>query len=146
MLQALLKDRFRISSHREMKEMSVYEMIVAKGGMKMTPYDATRPPASPPNRNRGGAVIVGSGTMPQLAKMLTGSARRPVLDNTGLDGRYNYLLTFTPFSAQSDILSDSEPPDLFTAVEQQLGLKLEPRKDSIEILVVDHAERAPIGN
>jgi uncharacterized protein (TIGR03435 family) len=146
MLQALLKDRFRISSHREMKEMSVYEMIVVKSGIKMSPYDATRPSVWPPNRNRGGAVIVGSGTMPQLAKMLTGSAGRPVLDNTGLDGRYNYLLTFTPLSAKSDILSDSAPPDLFAAVEQQLGLKLEPKKDSIEILVIDHAERVPIGN
>lgn len=146
MLRALLTDRFRISSHREMKEMSVYQMLVAKSGLKMTPFDGTNAPASPPNRNRGGAVIVGSGTMPQLAKMLTGASGRPVLDDTGLEGRFNYVLTFTPPSVQSDTLSDSAPPDLFTALEQQLGLKLQPKKDSIEILVIDHAERVPIEN
>ena len=146
MLQALLKDRFRISDHREMKEMPIYEMIVVKDGLKMSAFDPTHPLVSPPNRNRGGAMIVGSGTMPQLAKMISGSAGRPVLDKTGLNGRYNYILSFTPLSAQAaESVSDS-PPDLFTAVQQQLGLKLESKKEPIEILVIDHAERAPAGN
>jgi uncharacterized protein (TIGR03435 family) len=70
------------------------------------------------NRNRGGAVIVGSGTMPQLTKMLSGSAGGPVVDKTGMDSRYNYVLTLTPNSAQSNIPSNSAPLDLFTAVEQ----------------------------
>lgn len=147
MLQALLKDRFRISGHREMKEMTVYEMIVGKDGLKMSVFDPTHPLVSPPNRNRGGAMIVGSGTMPQLAKMMSGPAGRPVLDKTGLSGRYNYILSFTPLSAQAaESASDSAPPDLFTAVQQQLGLKLESKKDPIEILVIDHAERVPAEN
>lgn len=92
-------------------------------------------------------MIVGSGTMPQLAKMMTGPAGRPVLDKTGMSGRYNYILSFTPLSAQAaESAADSAPPDLFTAVQQQLGLRFESKKDSIEILVIDHAERVPAGN
>jgi len=147
MLQALLKDRFRISGHREMKEMPVFEMIVAKDGLKMSAYDPTHPPVPPPNRNRGGATIMGSGTMPQLARMLTRTAGRPVLDKTELSGRYNYVLNYTPLSAQApEGPSESGPPDFFTAVQQQLGLKFESKKESIEILVIDRAERVPAGN
>jgi uncharacterized protein (TIGR03435 family) len=69
------------------------------------------------------------------------------LDKTGLDGRYAYVLTFMPLSAQvAQSASDSAPPDFFAAVQQQLGLKLEPKKDFVEILVVDHAERVPSEN
>ena len=146
MLQALLKDRFRISGHREMKEMPVFEMVVAKDGLKMSAYDPAHPPI-PPNRNRGGATTIGSGTMPQLARMMTRPAGRPVVDKTGLSGRYNYILSFTPLSAlTAESASESGPPDLFTAVQQQLGLKFESKKGSIEILVIDHAERGPVGN
>ena len=71
----------------------------------------------------------------------------PVLDKTGLDGGYTYVLTFMPLSAQAVVsASDSAPPDLFAAVQQQLGLKLEPAKGLVEILVVDHAERVPSEN
>jgi uncharacterized protein (TIGR03435 family) len=146
MLQELLRDRFRVSGHREMKEMPVYEMIVGKDGLKMSAFDPAHPLISPPNRNGGGAMIVGSGTMPQLARMMSGPAGRPVLDKTGLSGRYNYILSFTPLSAQADESASDSSPDLFTAVQQQLGLKLESKKEPIEILVIDHAERAPIGN
>jgi uncharacterized protein (TIGR03435 family) len=143
MLQALLKDRFRVSVHRETRGMPVYEMVVAKDGLKISPFDPTHPPASP--RNVGGAVIMGAGTMPQLAKMMSSSAGRPVVDKTGLEGRYGYVLMFTPLSAQSETPSDSAP-DFFAAVERQLGLKLEPKRDPIEVLVIDHAERVPTEN
>jgi uncharacterized protein (TIGR03435 family) len=145
MLQALLKDRFRLAVHRERKDMPVYEMTVAKGGLKMLPFDPARPPVSP--RNRGGAVIIGTGTLRELAKMISEPAGRPVLDKTGLDGRYTYVLTFMPLSASApESVSDSAPPDIFVAVQQQLGLKLEPRKDPVEVLVIDHAERVPSEN
>ena len=145
MLQALLKDRFRIAVHRETKEMPVYEMTVAKGGVKMLPYDPERPLVSPPNR--GGSAIIGAGTMAQLANMMTAPAGRPVLDKTGLDGRYTYILTFMPLSSPAaESASSSVLPDFFAAVQQQLGLKLEPKKEPIEILVIDHAERVPSEN
>lgn len=145
MLQALLKDRFRIAVHRATKTMSVYEMIVAKGGLKMLRFDPARPPVAP--RHGGGAMIIGSGTTHQLASMLSAPAGRPVLDKTGLEGGYTYVLTFMPLSAQAVVsASDSAPPDLFAAVQQQLGLKLEPAKGLVEILIVDHAERVPSEN
>jgi uncharacterized protein (TIGR03435 family) len=152
MLQALLKDRFRLFVHREMKETPVYEMIVAKSGVKMLPYDPRSPLLlSPPNR--GGSVIIGSSTMLQLANRITASADRPVINKTGLEGRYTYALTFfasvvSPAEGAPPIgeSSDLAAPDLFAAVQQQLGLKLVPKKEVIEILVVDHADRVPSEN
>ena len=89
----------------------------------------------------------GAGTMTEIAQRLTGSAGRTVLDKTGLEGRYGFLLIYTPLSAQTPANADgSGPPDFFTAVEQQLGLKLEPKNEFIEVLVVDHAERTPTEN
>jgi len=78
--------------------------------------------------------------------MLIGSAMRPVVDRAGLDARYNYLLSFTPLSAQPAESNSDSPPDLFTALQQQLGLRLESRREAIEILVIDHAERIPTQN
>lgn len=146
MLQTLLKDRFKVAVHREMKEMPVFDMVVAKGGLKLSLSDPAHPfPAPPPNP--GGAMNVGAGTMPQIAQRLTGAAGRPVLDKTGLEGRYGFLLIYTPLSAQkADNEASSGPPDFFTAVELQLGLKLEPKNEPIEVLVVDHAELLPTEN
>lgn len=143
MLQAMLKDRFRVSVHREIKEMPVYEMVVARDGLKISPFDPEHFPTAP--RNLRGGVIMGGGTMEQLAKLIAGPAGKPVVDKTGLDGRYSYVLTYTPLSAQSDNAADPEL-DIFQAVQQQLGLKLEAKKDPIEVLVIDHAERVPSGN
>jgi uncharacterized protein (TIGR03435 family) len=85
--------------------------------------------------------------MPQLAIRLTDSAGRPVLDKTGLEGRYGFFLFYTMLSAQSaDATAGSGPPDFFAAVEQQLGLRLESKKESIGILVVDGADRVPTEN
>ena len=143
MLQALLRDRFRVSVHRETKEMPVYEMVVAKDGLKLLPFDPTHPPA--PVHTRAGAMLTGITTMSQLAMRMSGPAGRPVADKTGLDGRYNFVLIYTPLSAQSEASSDSAP-DFFAAVQQQLGLKLEPKKAPIEVLVIDRAERVPSEN
>jgi uncharacterized protein (TIGR03435 family) len=147
MLQALLKERFLLAAHRATREMPVYDMVVAKDGLKLAPYDPAHPLVPPP-RNGAASTIVGTGTMPQLANMLTRSAGRPVLDKTGLEGRFAYALTFSPLAAQpaSDSGAELGPLDLFAAVQQQLGLKLEPKKDTIEILIVDHAERVPSEN
>jgi bla regulator protein BlaR1 len=86
-------------------------------------------------------------TMPQLATHLTGAAGRPVLDKTGLKGRYGFFLLWAQLSAESaDAAGGSGPPDFFAAVEQQLGLKLQPNREPVEILIVDHAERVPAEN
>jgi uncharacterized protein (TIGR03435 family) len=147
MLQSLIRDRFQLAAHRASREMAVYNLVVAKDGLKLSPYDPAHPLVPPP-RNGAASMVIGVGTMAQLASMLTGSAGRPVLDKTGIEGRYGYALTFSPLAAQAspDTASDSGPLDLFAAVQQQLGLKLEPKKDTIEILIVDHAERVPSEN
>ena len=99
MLQTLLKDRFKVAVHREMKEMPVFDMVVAKGGLKISLSDSAHPFPTPPP-NPGGAMNVGAGTMPQIAQRLTGAAGRPVLGKTSLEGRYGFMLIYTPLSAQ----------------------------------------------
>lgn len=150
MLQALLKERFHLTVHREMKEMPVFDMVVAKGGLKIWPFDPARPVPKPPLPSHVTSAMVASNgvvTMPELAIRLALSAGRPVLDKTGLEGRYGFFLFYTMLTAQSaDADAGSGPPDFFAAVEQQLGLRLEPKKESIEILVIDHADRVPTDN
>ncbi|HEX3743882.1 MAG TPA: TIGR03435 family protein [Bryobacteraceae bacterium] len=144
MLQALLKDRFHLAVHWEKRELPVFEMVVAKGGLKLVPFD-------PANANlelkphRGGASIMGVGAMPELAKAISASAGRPVIDKTALQGKFIYQLSFTPLSTSSETASDPSP-DFFAAVEEQLGLKLAPRKAPVDVLVIDHADRLPSAN
>jgi uncharacterized protein (TIGR03435 family) len=147
MLQSLLKERFQLAAHHETKEMPVFDMVVAKGGLKIAPFDPAHIPPTPP-RNGAASMIIGPMTMSQLAGRITPDAGRPVLDKTGLDAtRYFCAATFSPLSAQSaDSAPESGLPDIFRALEQQLGLKLEPAKEPLEILIVDHAERVPTEN
>jgi uncharacterized protein (TIGR03435 family) len=146
MLQSLLKERFQLTAHRENREMPVFEMIVAKDGLKISVFDPSHIPARPP-RNGAESMIIGPMTMSQLANTLTPAAGRPVLNKTGLDGRYFCAVTFSPLTAQANgSAADASPLDIFAAVQQQLGLKLEPKKETLEVLVVDHAERIPREN
>ena len=91
--------------------------------------------------------MAGNGTMPEMADALARVAGRPLMDRTGMEGRFFYTLNYAPLSTQpADSTVDSGPPDFFAAVQQQLGLKLESKKEPIEILVVDHAQRVPTPN
>jgi uncharacterized protein (TIGR03435 family) len=140
MLQSLLKERFQLAAHRETKEMPVYNLVVAKDGLKISPFDPAHPPATPP-RNGAASMIMGPGTMSGLASMLVSAAGRPVIDKTGLEGRYGYAFTFSPMAAV-----DQGQMDIFEALQQQLGLRLESARAPIETLVVDHIERTPTEN
>jgi uncharacterized protein (TIGR03435 family) len=136
MLQKLLADRFQLKLHREMKDLQVYDLVVAKNGvkMKLTPAD------SQGGMGFGnGRMIAPKMSMPQLANGLTGYLDRPVIDKTGLTA---------DFDVRVEWAKDGQPdsgPSLIDAVEAQLGLKLEAAKAPIEILVIDHAEK-PAGN
>ncbi len=169
MLQALLAERFNLRIHRETKELPVYSLIFAKSGSKLqvTKTVDPNPKAPGPPASRGGPSIRSSsnGNGPvtvtalhcstaDLASFLTSRVARPVLDKTGLTGRYDFTLQF----AQDDIavlgsssgaapLSTADPggASVFTAVQEQLGLKLESGKGPVEIIVIDHVER-PSGN
>jgi uncharacterized protein (TIGR03435 family) len=146
MLQALLKDRFHLTVHSETKEMPVYDLVVAKGGVKMAVYPALeRPLDDPPVR--GFPMMRGTATTAELADMMTFFVNRPVINKTGPTERYNYFLAFAPLSPQT---GDSAPefgaPDFFTALQKQAGLKLDSDKASLDVVVVDHMEQMPTEN
>jgi uncharacterized protein (TIGR03435 family) len=124
--------------------MSVYELVVAKGGVKMPVYPSPQPQ---PDRvyARGCCTMMGAGAnMSRLADMLSGAAGRPVVDKTGLSERYSYTLRYS--SPRDGNLPDDAPPDLFAAVQEQLGVKLQPGKASLDVVVVDHMEHFPSDN
>jgi uncharacterized protein (TIGR03435 family) len=143
MLQDLLRERFGLAVHRETREVPAFDMVVVKEGLKMKAFDPGHPPVTP--RSAGQTVIIGVGTTQQLANLLERPASRPVVDRTGLEGRYSYVLSFLPLQSAADAVSDVAP-DLFTAIQEQLGLKLEPKKEPIELLIIDRAERNPVEN
>ena len=92
-------------------------------------------------------MIIGPMTMSGLAGQLTSTVRRPVLDKTGLSARYFCAVAFTPLTTQSnEVATGAGALDIFAAIQQQLGLKLEPNKEPIDVLIVDHVERVPTEN
>jgi uncharacterized protein (TIGR03435 family) len=143
MLQALLADRFKLKVHRELREMNVYALVTGKNGSKLK---ESAPDANPMGYmnviGRNYRATRAKATMDDVVQAITNSfLDRPVLNKTGLTGTYNLSLTYTP-----DIRSNRGEPDpndisIFTAVQEQLGLKLEPQKASIEVLVVDSIEK-----
>lgn len=149
-VQALLADRFKFSAHWESKAGTVYELVIARGGPKMQKAsDADtergvaitingRPVASAP-----GATLPAGETMPELAALLSLPLRQPVVDKTGLEGRYKFALRFSIQSPAGD--QAFADPDLDTALQQQLGLKLETKKGPVKTLRVDRIE-PPIAN
>jgi uncharacterized protein (TIGR03435 family) len=144
MLQALLKDRFQLGAHSEQGEMAVYDLLIAKGGVKMPIYPARDAPM--PAHPRGVPMIMATGiTMSRLADHLSFYAGRPVLDKTRLSERYNISLVFAPLPSQADS-NVGDFPNVFVALQEQLGLKLQPDKADLEVIVIDHMERKPSEN
>jgi uncharacterized protein (TIGR03435 family) len=144
MLQSLLADRFKLRFHREMREMPVYALVVAKGGPKLK---ESAPDAESMGRmtvnGRNYQASIPKANMDDVVRAIANSfIDRPVLDKTGLTGTFDLKLTYTPDIA-SNRKGDPDPNDIsiFTAVQEQLGLKLEPTKALVEILVVDHIEK-----
>jgi uncharacterized protein (TIGR03435 family) len=152
MIQRLLADRFKLSHHRESRELAVYVLTVGKDGPKLKTSEAD-PSALPGIGFRGfGNMPVSHATMTDFAAMMQGSVLdRPMIDRTGLKGRYDFVLRWTPDDSQfigmrppGAALSGTDrpdaPPSLFTAVQEQLGLKLESTKAPVDVLVIDHVE------
>ena len=150
-LQTLLEERFHLKVHKIVKEESGYALVPAKNGLKLTP--APEGENLPAGTMRGPGVINGrNGTMAMLATVPSQLVGRPVTDRTGLTAGYTYKLEYrqeTPMPGRGagDNPPDAGPPDMssgpsvFTALQEQLGLKLEPAKVSVETIVIDHAER-----
>jgi uncharacterized protein (TIGR03435 family) len=149
-LQQLLADRFRLQYHNEQKVMPAYILKVAKGGPKLQPptHDPTLPPSVRIQRgpHQFLRVMGNRGTMAALAAELQRvEMDRPVVDQTGLPGEFNFTLTATStkpfFAGETPDASDNAPPGLFTAMQEQLGLKLDPARASVQCLVLDRVER-----
>ncbi len=149
MLRTLLADRFKLAFHREPRDFSIYALEIAKGGAKLKP--STAAPTDQP------AVV--STVYPQrilmpahnvsMADFVSVLQRaildRPVVDKTGLTGRFDFNLEWAPDESQfgGDVgaaSSDTPVPPFFTAIQQQLGLRLEATRGPIETIVVDQAE------
>ncbi len=169
MVQTLLADRFKLSMHRETRDLPVYDLVVVKGGAKLPPplerACADDPPLPQPGQPRPkppcGAGVIASGagraldgisvSMPALARMLSMLVGREVIDKTGFTARFALHVDFAMDDALAGIPNppgpevsapaDSAKPTFFTAIQEQLGLKLEPSKGPVDVFVIDHVER-----
>lgn len=135
MMRQLLADRFQLKVHHEMRELPIYALVIVKGGPKLT--------EAPANEVGGGSygsngMALRSARIASLADILSGKVGRLVVDKTGLTGLYDMTLKWTP-DGQPE--SADSGPSIFTALEEQLGLKLVPAKAPVDTVVVDHVEK-----
>jgi uncharacterized protein (TIGR03435 family) len=142
MLQSLLADRFGLSFHREPREMSVIILTLANGGAKLKPTAA--PDAEPYRENSANGTVAKSMPIGEFADFLSGPLEIPVVDQTGLTGKYDFILDFTPYLPDPAKNMDGTRPDttaiLKAALNDELGLKMTGGKAPVDVLVVDHVE------
>jgi uncharacterized protein (TIGR03435 family) len=140
MYQKLLADRFHLSFHREMRDIPIYALTVAKGGPLLKIAD---PNEELNTGNSGGAgqrtLRFSNMSMPNLAFNLNLFEDRPVIDKTALPGRYDFTLKWTYDVSKED--EPDAPPSIFTAIREQLGLRMDAVKGPAEVLVIDQLER-----
>jgi uncharacterized protein (TIGR03435 family) len=143
MLQALLADRFKLALHRETRELPMYALAVAKNGPKFKTTESETGISSNSSRTRW--HVVAKVSMHRFAEFLSDEAGRPVVDRTGLSGGYELTLDWAPDNAAA-ANDPTAGPSLFTALQEQLGLRLDSTKGPVEMLVIDRAERTPTEN
>jgi uncharacterized protein (TIGR03435 family) len=137
MLRVLLADRFQLKVHDEVRTLPVYRMIVAKGGPKL----AKAKDSEHGSLSTGGGRIWGEGVpLVLLPSLLAPEMGRPIVDATGLQGTWDFKLMWTPGLALEDSGGSADRPGLLTAMQEQLGLKLEAGKGPVHVTVVDRAE------
>jgi len=139
MLRALLAERFKLSFHHENRELRSYAMVVAKGGHKL--HEAASDGKSS-RENTANSTIAKSMTMREFADFLSGPVQRPVVDKTGLTGKYDFVLDFTSYlPPERQTMGPEATNILMAALPGELGLKLESQKEMVEVMVVDHVEK-----
>jgi uncharacterized protein (TIGR03435 family) len=136
-LQSLLEDRFQLKIHYETKTVSAYALTVAKGGFKLQPAQNDGNSSSNWSNNKAVARHL---DMAHLAASLANLLNQPVANLTKLDGVYDFTLEWTPDDQRARGLDALVGPSIFTALEEQLGLKLEAQKVPVDVVVVDGAE------
>jgi uncharacterized protein (TIGR03435 family) len=154
MLQALLADRFHLKIHHETRDLPMYSLVVAKGGFKLKEAD---PNDTYPNGPKGldgvshpGMMMINNGKLTaraipisNLVDTLARQLRRPVTDNTGLKGKYDIALEWAPEEMPGESPATTAAPSgpsIYTALQEQLGLRLDSTKGPVDTIVVDHVE------
>lgn len=151
MLRSLLATRFKLAVHTETRELPTFELVPAKGGLKtQAPKDASCVLPDPGNpqprehtpscdniRTRKGVIEAWGITMPRLAEALSDTLGRLVVDKTGFTGIFDAHLEFTPDATAADA---SEQPSIFSALQQELGVKLDASKGPVQMIVIDSIE------
>jgi uncharacterized protein (TIGR03435 family) len=138
MLKQLLSQRFHLAVHHETKNTPGFALVLAKGGPKLQLSKNDSKPSAQMLSNRLEATHMDTA---HFVGVLAHRAGQPVIDKTGLTGIYDFRLSYAPANDPSSSL-----PDLFTALQEQLGLKLESQKVPVEMLVIDHADKIPTEN
>lgn len=150
MLQSLLAERFQMRVHRETKQLPVYLLVVAKGGIKLK--ISTNSSGDSGGLRPGRGFLAGNQVgVPFLGQTLSQIVGRPILDRTGLNGKYDFELKWTPDQSSANgplggaapplLAADPDRPNIFTALQEQLGLKLDSSKGPVEVVVLDHIEK-----
>jgi len=151
LIQSVLTDRFKLTFHHDQKELSVYALTIAKGGPKLT--ETTHKPNDPGAFffRRLGNLTVSNSTMKDFCNgMQSAVMDKPVVDQTGLTARYDFILNWTPDESQFEAMGGyrppatedpNAPPALSTAMQEQLGLKFEATKAPADVFVIDHVEQ-----
>jgi uncharacterized protein (TIGR03435 family) len=159
MTQSMLDERFKLKFHRESRELSIYSLTLVKSGVKGPGLvDAPTEPCPPPTAATArcgtvttyiGRILGERGRMSQLADRLSTMLGRTVVDKTGLTGVYDIDLRFAPDPGLQQLPggppAETNGASIFTAMQEQLGLKLQAGKGPVEVIVVDSAEK-PEGN
>ncbi len=147
MLQALLADRFRLKLHREERTVPVFALTIGKKGSKLKKADESEEPlvAFKPSVQANGQqmihLMVKNSTIQDVVDLFAKFMDRPVLDQTGLKDRYDFTLNYEANADAPGPFTAVMGPDMFKAFEEQAGLKMESTKGSVEVLVIDHAEK-----
>jgi uncharacterized protein (TIGR03435 family) len=144
MLQALLAERLGLALHHEQRTFPYLAVVVGKGGPKMPQATSDASPAR--SSAMAGRIAVSSISMQRFAMFLSRFERQIILDRTGLEGSWDVTLDWTPADSHPAAVANTDGASIFTALQEQLGLRLESRRGPIDVLVIDHAERIPTAN
>lgn len=143
MLRSLLAERFGLRLHEEAKEMSIYSIEIGKSGPKMKKAETSGNFSA--NRTKALSHIVATTTLENLADNLSGQLDRPVVNKSGLEGAWTIDLQWLNDAGTAPV-DDATAPSIFTAMQEQLGLKLTPTRGPVRILVIDRCEKSPTDN
>jgi uncharacterized protein (TIGR03435 family) len=152
MMQSLLQERFKLALHHQTKELSAYVLMPGKNGPKVQESKTEGESSIEPNQKQM-SVTVQRAPVAQLVEMLSNVLRAPVVDQTGLKGRYDLTVNVAKYAADMAAQGkslDGAPADPLTLIslvlQEELGLKLEAKKMPLDLVIIDHAEKAPVEN